>query len=81
MHDIIKYLLVSLLFIAGMRDARAEARYSAAIFEADGTKVEETIDSLENAGVKVLRHRENLLLVYVPVASGSEKQIRRLRSR
>ncbi len=81
MHDIIKYLLVSLLFIAGMRDARAEARYSAAIFEADGNKVEETIDSLENAGVKVLRHRENLLLVYVPVASGSEKQIRRLRSR
>ena len=59
-------LFPSSLYAAEGDDSESAPKYEAVILECDPSIVDSTIESLEQEGVIVLRHRQGLMLCYVP---------------
>lgn len=76
-----KILLILLIAMLSCQ-VMAETQYDAQILKVSPDDVEGTIKSLEKEGVKILHHRDNLLLAFIPVGDGSaEARAHKLRGK
>ena len=76
-----KNIIILIAALAGMLSlaANGETFYNATILRVDGTDVAGAIETLESQGVKVLRHRGDMVLAYVPVTASSRNAVSRLK--